>query len=76
MVILKNQIIFQCEYCGKRLLSKKGAKIHENKYCKNENSPNRKNCKHENTHTQYIIPPGETMQVPDYEICLDCGWIN
>lgn len=30
---LKNQTLYQCEQCGKRLLTPHGAKLHKTKYC-------------------------------------------
>ncbi len=79
MKILENQIIYQCEYCDKKNLSKKGSEIHENEYCRNENSPHKKDiikkqeeCKHENFYTVWRYIPGEAVQEPDYDICIDC----
>lgn len=82
MKILTNQTIYQCEYCGKRLLSKNGAKIHESTYCTDENSPNQiailekqQKCKHENTYYRYCVMDGEDyVMEPDYEVCADCGF--
>ena len=79
MITLKNQTIYQCEHCRKRLLSKNGAKIHENEYCSHPESPNnvkrrvkQENCEHENTETIYGYIPGEAVQQPEYELCIDC----
>ncbi len=76
---LNNQTLWQCEYCGKRLLSKKGADIHENSYCWHPESPHQKGimekqrqCEHKNTETIYRYIPGEAVQEPDYEQCIDC----
>lgn len=78
MIILKNQTLFQCEYCDKRLLSKLGAKIHEEDYCRNSPMVKRKkedeirNCNHEmDTHWNYI--PGEAVMEPQYDYCINCG---
>jgi len=80
MKILKNQIIYQCECCNKRLLSKKGAMIHEEQYCWHPDSPHKKKileeqlkCKHEHIETQYSYMIGEAVKEPDYDLCLDCG---
>ena len=80
MRTIKNQTIYQCEYCNKRLLSKNGAKLHENSYCKSSKSPHmssikekQENCEHENTETIYGYIPGEAVKQPEYEFCLDCG---
>jgi DNA-directed RNA polymerase subunit RPC12/RpoP len=81
MKTITNQTIYQCEYCGKRLLSRNGAKIHENKYCWHPDSPHKKNiaaqqasCNHELTVTVYCPMPGEPgLQMPDYDICVKCN---
>jgi len=80
MKILKNQTIYQCEYCKKRLLSKNGARLHENHYCWQPLSPNQKaikkkqeECTHENSETIWSYIPGETVKQPDHDLCLDCG---
>lgn len=78
MKVLTNQTIYQCQYCNKRLLSKNGAKIHEEQYC--SQSPvaeqNRiekiKTCNHDmETHWDYI--PGEAVMEPQYDYCIKCG---
>lgn len=78
MKILKNQTIYQCEYCGKRLLSKNGAKIHEEQYCsqspivKQKRNDQIKSCNHDmDTHWDYI--PGEAVMEPQYDYCIKCG---
>lgn len=80
MKTIHNVTIFQCEYCNKRLLSKNGAKIHEEQYCSNADSPNQKRiienqrtCEHQNCETVYSYIPGEAVQEPNHDICLDCG---
>jgi hypothetical protein len=80
MEIIKNQTIYQCSFCGKRLLSRNGCKIHEKKYCNRWYSPNKINlrkkqedCPHNNCETAYSYIPGEAVQEPDYGYCLDCG---
>ena len=82
MKILKNQTIYQCSHCGKRLLSRNGCKIHENKYCTHWDSPNMANlrkkqaeCPHENTDTEYTYIPGEAVKEPHHDYCIDCGLI-
>ena len=79
MITLKNQTIYQCEYCGKRLLSKNGAKIHEKEYCKESPIVKKKrieeisNCKHDwETHWTPIV--GEEWRYePDHSYCGICG---
>lgn len=79
MRVLKNQTIYQCEYCGKRLLSKRGAKIHEEEYCRNSPKVQEKrireimSCNHEwDTHWTPI--PGEEWRYePDHSYCIRCG---
>lgn len=79
MKVLKNQIIYECEYCGKRLLSRNGAKIHEIGYCKAVNSIHQKDillkqrdCSHNNITTIWDYIPGEAVKEPQYELCIDC----
>lgn len=78
MITLKKQTIYQCEYCGKRLLSKNGAKIHEEEYCrespivKQKRIEYIKSCKHEMTYS-YSYIPGEAVKEPDYQFCIKCG---
>ncbi|OAK70066.1 hypothetical protein [Lederbergia galactosidilytica] len=78
MKTLKNQTIYQCEYCNKRLLSKNGARIHEEQYCWNSPIVKQKRidviraCKHEwDTVWDYI--PGEAVKEPQYDQCIKCG---
>jgi len=80
MKILKEQTLYQCSYCGKRLLTKQGCALHENNYCNNLESPNakridnfKKNCQHKNRGTAYRYIPGEAVQEPDYDYCVECG---
>ena len=80
MNILKNQTLYQCSYCGKRLLSRSGCKIHETQYCSNPKSPNIKRglekqaiCPHENIETIWSYIPGEAVKEPDYDVCIDCN---
>lgn len=82
MIPLKNQTLYKCSYCGKRLLSKNGCKLHEHQYCKHYKSPhqqgieiNKKNCKHETVDTHYSYIPGEAVKEPAYNYCVDCGKI-
>lgn len=83
MKILKNQTLYQCSYCGKRLLSKSGALLHEDIYCKNEEAPTHKgklkkqeNCEHKHFETIYTYIPGEAVQEPDHDECYDCGLVG
>ncbi len=84
MIKLQNQILFQCEFCGKRLLTKKGAGIHERQYCWHPDSIHQKlivediknkqsNCKKHEWETSYTYIPGECVKEPDYEMCILCG---
>ena len=80
MKILNNQKLYQCSYCGRRFLSKKGAILHEEEYCKNNDSPcviaikkKQELCQHKRIETIYRYMPGEAVQEPDYDICIDCG---
>jgi len=80
MEIIKNQTLFRCSHCRKRLLTKKGCLLHENKYCWHPKSPNKTNiiknqeaCPHTNRETEYEYIPGEAVKEPAYDRCLDCG---
>ena len=80
MKILTNQTLYKCSYCGRKKLSKKGCLLHENEYCSNEFSPNRikakrrqEECKHEHKEMVYSYIPGEAVQQPDHEKCIDCN---
>lgn len=80
MEILKNQTLYKCSYCGKRLLSKKGCVLHENEYCKDWKSPYQQavkkfqaECEHKNTDEVWDYIPGEAVKEPSYVYCLDCG---
>jgi len=82
MEVIKNVTVYKCSYCGKRLLTKKGAKIHENKYCWHSDSPHQKSivekkekCEHKNVETQYSYIPGEAVKEPSHNECMDCGSI-
>ena len=77
---LNNQTIYQCSYCGKKNFTKRGSKLHEDEYCKHSDSPHmiaikkrQYDCKHLNTETVYRYIPGECVQEPDYDQCIDCG---
>lgn len=79
MEILKDQTIYKCSYCGKRLLSRNGCKLHENKYCWHKDSPHKKaieerklKCDHEFEMT-YSYIPGEAVQEPHHAECVKCG---
>ena len=80
MKIIEGQKLYQCSYCNKRLLTKKGCYLHENQYCWHPKSPHQKNivkkqalCEHKHTETQYRYIPGEAVKEPDYDLCIDCG---
>ena len=82
MEILKDQVLYKCSYCGKRLLSRNGCKIHETKYCWHQDSPNkikrierRKLCTHEFREVWSYIP-GEAVMQPDHLECELCGEIR
>lgn len=78
MITLKNQIVYKCEGCGKRFVTKHGAKTHESNWCKKhaQSKKNPKNCKHENVFTSYSPIAGEEFRSePDYDYCDDCGTI-
>lgn len=78
MKVLKNQTIYQCEYCGKRLLSQNGAKIHEEQYCwkspivKQNKLDEIMKCNHK-WDTSYSYISGEAVMTPDYDYCIHCG---
>ncbi|MBS4747477.1 hypothetical protein [Bacillus altitudinis] len=80
--VLLNQTLYQCELCGKRLLTPHGAKLHETKYCsvviqreaEIEYKKRQESCEHKLMEMSYISPMGEDhMQIPDFECCADCG---
>ena len=77
MKVLENQTLYQCEHCGKRLLSKKGAELHEKQYCRVvldiKQAELQKSCKHKCITTHYSYIPGEAVMQPDYDYCTDCG---
>ena len=82
MEVLKGQTIYKCSYCGKRLLSRNGCKIHEEKYCWHKDSPNkvnmierRKLCNHEFEEVWSYIP-GEAVMQPDHAKCILCGLVQ
>ncbi|WLP59888.1 hypothetical protein [Bacillus pumilus] len=76
--ILENQTLYQCELCGKRLLTPHGAKLHETKYCsvvrQREKRERQKSCAHKHMEMSYCRVPGEEhLLEPDYSYCVDCG---
>ena len=80
MEVLKNQTVYKCSYCSRKKLSKRGCILHENEYCRHERSPNmvriknrQDSCPHENKETIYSYIPGEAVQQPDHEVCIDCN---
>ncbi|MCK5017397.1 MAG: hypothetical protein KAS32_10055 [Candidatus Peribacteraceae bacterium] len=82
METLKNQTLYKCSYCGKRLLTKHGCKLHENEYCGAKTSPNikqiinkRESCSHENIEEVWSYIPRESVKQPDHYKCVDSGAI-
>ena len=80
MEILKNQTLYKCSYCGARKLTKRGCIQHETLYCSAELSPHKMDikkwqakCPHKNIDTVYSYIPGEAVQQPDHDVCIDCG---
>ncbi|ASN70202.1 hypothetical protein 10F3_17 [uncultured Caudovirales phage] len=80
--VLENQTLYQCEQCGKRLLTKHGAKLHENMYCpvvlqreaKIEHKKRQESCEHKHMEMSYCPMAGEEhLLEPDYYYCVDCG---
>ena len=75
---LTNQTTFQCEYCNKRFLTKKGARLHEEKYCRLSPIPKvRKEkeilaCNHD-FQIEYTYITGEAIQEPSCDKCTKCG---
>lgn len=79
MKVLKNQTLYQCDYCGKRLLSPHGAKLHEENYCiqspllANKGYEILTRCSHD-WRTVYEPIPGEThLRQPSHDECTKCG---
>ena len=80
MKIIKNQTLYQCSYCRRRKLTKRGCIEHENKYCSNELSPHKLSikklqaeCLHENKDQVWSYIPGEAVQQPDHDVCIECN---
>ena len=81
MKVLTNQTLYQCEYCSKRLLTKKGVELHETTYCKNDGSPCmtaikkvQETCEHKNLQAVWRTMAGQGgAKEPDYDFCLDCN---
>ncbi|WP_235712016.1 hypothetical protein [Bacillus mycoides] len=75
--VLANQTLYQCDHCGKRLLTKHGAKVHEEQYCsvvlEQKKKEKQAKCKHKNIDTHYGYIPGEAVMEPQYDYCVDCG---
>lgn len=77
---IKNQTLYQCDYCGKRLLSKAGAKLHEEQYCWVTRAKLKKEkqekCEHKAIYTAWrSMGPGEAAKEPDHDYCANCGKI-
>lgn len=79
MKVLTKQTVYQCEYCNKRLLSKSGAKIHEEQYCKQSPIVKEKrrkvvlSCDHDWGTSWSPIFGEEWRSEPDYDYCIKCG---
>ncbi|MCY8729439.1 MULTISPECIES: hypothetical protein [Bacillus] len=78
MKVLENQTLYQCEHCGKRLMTKHGARLHERVYCsvvrEEEQKKRQESCEHKHMEMSYCTMPGEDhLMMPDYEYCIDCG---
>lgn len=83
MLVIENQTIYQCEYCLKRIVTKSGAKRHEEKYCPHPASLNQKaivkrqaECSHllEARETACMPMPDEThLMQPSHTFCTLCG---
>jgi hypothetical protein len=80
MKILKNQTLYQCESCGKRLLTKRGALLHENEYCYHPGSPasiavtdKQEACDHPKESVFTVWVWDDDIQVPDCDQCGVCG---
>lgn len=75
---LSNQVIYQCEYCNKRFVTKRGAKLHEEKYCWKSPIPKEHkkreimDCDHR-FETVYTYISGEAVQEPSHDECVKCG---
>lgn len=70
MKVLTGKTIYQCEHCNKRLLTKKGMKLHESQFCR---VVKQATCKHENIATSWVSIVGEEHRMePDYDYCTDC----
>ena len=75
---LANQTIYQCEYCNKRFVTKKGARLHEEKYCYLSPIPKANkgkeilSCDHD-FQTVYTYIAGEAVQEPSHDECVKCG---
>ncbi|MEA0563303.1 hypothetical protein [Lysinibacillus irui] len=79
MKVLENQTLFQCDHCGKRLLTKHGAKIHEEEYCNSSALLIDKgyeiliNCHHDWKERWVPIPGEEHLSEPSHDECIKCG---
>lgn len=80
MIILENQKLYQCSYCKKRLLTKRGCRLHETKYCSNPDSEYQQGigrwkaeCPHERTELMWSYIPGEAVKEPSHTECVRCG---
>ena len=78
MKVLENQTLYQCEFCGKRLLTPHGAKLHEESYCRQSKMLADKgyeilrNRRHEWRMQYSRIPGEEHLMQPDHEKCIEC----
>lgn len=79
MKVLTAQTVYQCEYCCKRLLSRNGAKIHEEQYCSKSPIVKAKRkqeiltCNHVWATSWRPIFGEEWRSEPDYDYCTECG---
>lgn len=79
MITEEAKVIYRCEHCSKRFLTKQGAKRHEEDYCykspivKQKKLDKQANCEHE-FHEEWGPIPGEEHRMePLYDICHKCG---
>lgn len=78
MKALYDQVVYQCEYCNKRLLTKSGAKIHEKEYCslspivRNKRNQEIASCNHEWETSWDSIKGEEHRSEPSYSYCVKC----
>jgi len=75
---LLNQKTYQCEFCDKRFITKRGAHLHEEKYCWKSPIPKANkaieimSCEHD-FQMEYTYIAGEAIQEPSHKECIKCG---